>query len=299
MKLVNYRYKKHSTLHLGVISKDENHVISISSILGEQYAKYTMIELIKTDLPVTMTAIYQGVQADTFPKIPLEKVDLMAPIQRGIHDIICVGENYLSHQQETMDKFVTDEFLKTRKTIYFSKRASYILGDQEVIKSRLDLDEALDYEVELGVIIGDYGYKVSAENAKDIIFGFTILNDLSSRNLQLDHHQWYRGKSLDGLTAMGPWIVTRDDLSFPLEVDLKSYVNDQLRQDSNTKHLMTTVEQIIAEISDGITLEPGDIIATGTPAGVGAGFNPPRYLKKGDTIRCEIQNIGSLTNIVE
>lgn len=299
MKLVNYRYKKHSTPHLGVLTKDETQVLDIAKILGEDFAKATMIDLIRLDVSEIMPKLQEAIHSENPTGISIERVDLLAPIQRPIHDILCVGENYRAHQLETSDMLVSEDFLKTRNTIYFGKRASYILGNEEKLATRLDLDEKLDYEVELGIVIGKTARDVSVENARDMIFGFTIVNDLSLRELQTKHNQWFRGKSLDHLTAMGPCIVTADEFEFPLSLDLRSFVDGEPRQSGNTSQLLTGIEQIIAELSAGMTLEAGDIIATGTPAGVGAGFDPPRFLKKGQKITCTIEKIGSLTNIVE
>lgn len=295
MKLLTYRYKKHMTLHLGVLAKDENHVMNVAKILGDGYPKFNMVDFLNVNyeelLPLLQKAIEEDLEDN---KISLDRVDILSPIQRPIHDVICVGENY------TADNVVLDEeFLKNRKAIYFGKRSSYILGNEEIIKSRFDLDEKLDYEVELGIIIGKKGYKVSREEAKDMIFGFTIINDLSVRDMQVQHNQWYRGKSLDGMITMGPYVVTKDEFKFPVELNLMTYVDGELRQNSNTKYMISKIEDIICELSDGITLEPGDIIATGTPTGVGASYNPPKFLKKNQKVVCEVEKIGKLTNIVE
>ena len=139
---------------------------------------------------------------------------------------------------------------------------------------------------------------ITEEKAEEYVFGYSVFNDLSSRDLQTRHGQWLMGKSLDNYTIMGPVIVDRTELPMPLELDIKSYVNGELRQNSNTKYLIKKVPGLIAELSKGITLEAGDIIATGTPAGVGMGFTPPRFLKKGDKVTCEIDRIGQLTNYI-
>ena len=145
-----------------------------------------------------------------------------------------------------------------------------------------------------------YGaYAAVGSDPRDYIFGFTIINDLSSRKLQVEHNQWYRGKSLDNLTAMGPCIVTKDEFNFPIELSLSTTVDDEVRQNANTSLLISKIEDVISEISQGLTLEKGDIIATGTPSGVGAAFEPPKFLKKGQKIVCTIEKIGSLVNYVE
>lgn len=296
MKFVNYRYKKHSTKHLGILI--DGYVLNVAKILGDEYPKYDMVSFLNTNYESIIPKLEEAVKSDAADKIDIAKVDLLSPIEKPIHDVICVGENYLAHQEESK-KFLDPEFLNTRKTIYFGKRANRILGHEEAIVSRFDLDEKLDYEVELGIIIGKTGTNISKENAKDYIFGFTIINDLSYRDLQVNHLQWYRGKSLDGMVTMGPCIVTKDEFTFPIELNLSTEVDGELRQNSNTSLLITKIEDMISELSNGMTLEAGDIISTGTPSGVGAGFNPPKFLKKGQKIVCSIEKIGSLVNYVE
>lgn len=158
--------------------------------------------------------------------------------------------------------------------------------------------DSLDYEVELSVIIKKDCFNVSKDQALEYIFGYTIINDVSARNIQSRYGQWFFGKSLDGYTPMGPCIVTADEINNPHDLNIKCYVNDELRQNSNTSLMITTVEEAIAELSRGITLKAGTVIATGTPAGVGKGFKPPRYLKSKDKVKCEIEAIGVLENIV-
>jgi 2-keto-4-pentenoate hydratase/2-oxohepta-3-ene-1,7-dioic acid hydratase in catechol pathway len=158
--------------------------------------------------------------------------------------------------------------------------------------------DSLDYEVELGVILKRDAFWVSEEEAGEYILGYTIINDVSARNIQLKHQQWYRGKSLDGYTPMGPCIVTADELEDVHNLSLTCFVNDEKRQDSNTAYMITTIEEAISELSQGMTLRAGTIIATGTPGGVGMGFKPPKFLKPGDVVKCVIDGIGELTNTV-
>ena len=159
--------------------------------------------------------------------------------------------------------------------------------------------DSLDYEAELGVILGSDAKGVSKEEARRHIFGYTIINDISARNLQTRHKQWYLGKSLDGFTPMGPCIVTADEIGDEQALDISSRVNGQLRQSSNTRYMIQTVCGAISELSQGMTLEAGTIIATGTPAGVGMGMTPPTFLKHGDKVVCEIEKIGKLENYID
>ena len=221
------------------------------------------------------------------------KYRIIAPIPIPIQDIICLGVNYRSHIEETVDVL---DFTKKKDTVYFSKRVNRS-NDPNGIIPVYDFVDSLDYEVELGVILKKDAFNVSADEAGEYIFGYTIINDVSARNIQLKHQQWYRGKSLDGYTPMGPCIVTKDEIGNAHDLKICCYVNDQIRQESNTKYMITSVEEAISELSQGMTLKAGTIIATGTPGGVAMGMKPPVYLKKGDLVRCEIENIGSLVNM--
>ena len=219
---------------------------------------------------------------------------IKAPIPVPAQDVICLGVNYRSHIEETVDVL---DFTKKTDTVYFSKRVNTANDPDGIIPSYYFVD-SLDYEVELGVIIGKDALNISVEQAADHILGYTIINDVSARNLQFKHQQWYRGKSLDGYTPMGPCIVTADEIDDAHNLNICCYVNDEKRQESNTKYMITSAEEAISELSQGMLIKAGTIIATGTPGGVAMGMKPPIYLKSGDEIRCEIQGIGSLVNKV-
>ena len=221
-----------------------------------------------------------------------KQYDLLAPIPVPLQDVICLGVNYREHIEETVDVL---DFKNKKDAVYFSKRVNRA-NDPDGNIPVYDFVDALDYEVELGVILKKDAFNVSVEEVADHILGYTIINDVSARNLQFKHQQWYRGKSLDGYTPMGPCIVTGDEIGDPHDLEICCYVNDDKRQESNTKYMITTVEEAISELSQGMTLKAGTIIATGTPGGVAMGMKPPVYLKKGDVIRCEIRGIGSLVN---
>lgn len=273
MRFITYMYKDKKSV--GFITNDRVYNIK----------EYNMIDVIKFYKDIDFEAIKKDISW-----IPLEKIKIISPIVKPIHDIICVGKNYKEHIIE-MGFDVPKDFIAT----YFGKRATRIMGPNEKIKGRFDLDESLDYEVELAVIIGKECKNVKKEDALDYIFGYTIFNDLTSRIIQKKHNQWFRGKSFDEYSVMGPWIITKDEIDHN-NLSIKSYVNGELRQNSNTKNMIIKVEEIIEELSSGMTLEPGDIISTGTPEGVGMGYNPPKVLKSGDNIRCEIEGLGGLYN---
>ena len=228
----------------------------------------------------------------------LEELELLAPIVHPRQDVICLGINYDEHAKEA-GGYSQEAFGGERPyTIYFSKRVSRATGPKEGIPSYEGLVDSLDYESELGVILGRDVKGISEEEALDAVFGYTVINDVSARNLQTRHKQWYMGKSLDGFTPMGPCIVTADEIGDVQNLEIRSFVNGELRQNSNTKYMIQTVAGAIAELAQGLTLQAGTIIATGTPAGVGMGMKPPCFLKKGDVVVCEIEKIGKIENQV-
>jgi 2-keto-4-pentenoate hydratase/2-oxohepta-3-ene-1,7-dioic acid hydratase in catechol pathway len=224
-------------------------------------------------------------------------VQILSPIPHPRQDMICLGINYADHAKEA-ESFDKEAFSKERPDpIFFSKRVSFSQGTGDIIPMHEDICDSLDYETELGVVIGRQAKDVKASDALDYIFGYTIVNDVSARNLQTKHKQWYFGKSLDGFTPMGPCIVSKDEFDGIPELDIKTFVNGELRQSSNTANLITGIPGIIEILSAGMTLEPGTVIATGTPSGVAMGMDPPAFLQDGDEVVCEIEGIGRLVNI--
>lgn len=231
-------------------------------------------------------------------KINVEETETLAPIPNPKQEIICLGINYMAHAEESA-RYKKEAFGGDRPfAVYFSKRANECVATEGNIPSYPELVDSLDYECELAVIIGKNAKNVSEENAFDYVFGYTILNDVSARNLQTRHKQWYFGKSLDGFCPMGPDIITEDEFDRPPVLTIQSYINGELRQNSNTGLLIFNIPHVISELSQGTTLKAGTIISMGTPAGVGMGFQPPKFLKKGDVIECRIEKIGSLKNYV-
>ena len=240
-----------------------------------------------------------ALQREAGEPLPLSEIRLLAPIPRLRQDVICLGINYRSHAREAA-QYNREAFEKDRPIpIYFSKRVTEAPGPGGVIPRHAGLVERLDYEAELAVILGRTARNVRIEEAGEYVFGYTVLNDVSARDVQTAHKQWYFGKSLDGFTPMGPCILTADEVAFPPALGIRATVNGELRQDANTSQLITAVPEILAELSRGMTLLPGTIIATGTPAGVGMGFEPPRFLESGDVVACSIEGIGTLENRVE
>ena len=282
---------------LGAVLPDGKQAVTLQTLGIDQEYK-DMVDFITNVSEVELMLAERAWNQEYEDAIPLDRITLLAPITRPIHDIICVGINYRSHQEETREMFDAASNKKDEQHIYFGKRASRITGHGEPI-ARPEFDEEMDYEAELAVIIGKECRDVTPEEAEDCIFGYSVFNDVTARAVQRKHVQWLRGKSLDGYSAMGPGIVHKSRISFPPELDITCHVNGEVRQQSNTRLLIADIPTIISELSQGMTLEPGDIIATGTPAGVGMGFNPPKYLKAGDEVVCTIEGVGSLKNVVK
>ncbi len=258
-----------------------------------------MTDLIQRITPAEMEILKLSSRKEDLRFLKKDGVIACAPITHPQQDIICLGINYMAHAEESA-RYKQEAFGGERPyPIYFSKRVNEAVAHGGIVPAYENLVDSLDYEVELAVVIGKDAKNVSKEDAYNYVFGYTILNDISARNLQTRHKQWYFGKSLDGFTPIGPCIVTVDEFVNPPELAIKSYVNGELRQNSNTNLLIFDVAHVISELSQGMTLKAGTIIAMGTPAGVGMGFVPPNFLKSGDTITCEIEKIGQLTNIVK
>lgn len=287
-------YERGGTYAPGVLTADSSAVLSLPAALGRPVTD--LLEFIRTHTEGDLDRLRELLEKSGGAPIPLGEVRVVAPIRRPIHDIICVGKNYLDHIAEISRGLGGAEAKAPEQLVYFSKRASAITGPNEPVKSHHELDAKLDYEAELAVIIGKGGADIPLDAVEEHIFGYSVFNDISARTLQRGHIQWFRGKSLDTFTAMGPVIAHRSSIPFPFELDIRSTVNGELRQNSNTRLFLHGIAEIVHVISQGITLEPGDIIATGTPSGVGMGFDPPRFLKAGDTVSCEIHGLGRLTN---
>ncbi|MFK4785371.1 fumarylacetoacetate hydrolase family protein [Fusobacterium sp. MFO224] len=297
MKFLKFIPKNSQKESLGILSKCEKFVIELKSIDPNFNFKSTLqlIENITENNLILLNKISSLNNLEKYDIFSIKNITVLSPFKKTKHDIICAGFNYMDHLKE-IKKNVTDN---KKNTIYFSKRATYILGPNEEITPHFDINNSLDYEVELAVIIGKKGYQIKENEVEDYIFGYTILNDISSRNLQGKYRQWYIGKSLDSFTSLGPFIIHKSSLPMPFDIDISSYLNGELRQNSNTKNMITPIDKMIVELSKGITLEPGDIIATGTCSGVGIGFNPPKYMQSGDKIECIIEKIGNLINFVK
>lgn len=227
----------------------------------------------------------------------LESVRLLAPVPRPRRNVFCVGRNYHAHAKELSDSvFKSNTADPSSWPIVFTKVPQSVIGpNEEVQLPGAQVSQQIDYEAELAVIIGTGGKNISRADAMKHVFGYTIINDVTARDVQMRHQQWDLGKSFDTFCPMGPWVVTADELD-GTNTRVRCWVNGEQRQEGSTRDFIFDIASLIEACSRGITLYPGDIIATGTPAGVGMGLNPPLYLKHGDTVRIEIDGLGVLEN---
>lgn len=238
--------------------------------------------------------------SSTAPAIALSSVRLLAPFPRPARNIFCVGKNYHEHAKE----FHASGFDSSSTSavpdlpIVFTKAPSSVSGPGDTIPAWLDETNSVDYEGELCVVIGKGGRAISRADSMSHVFGYTIVNDVTARTLQSAHKQWFLGKSIDGFCPMGPCVVTADEIPDPTALRLVTKVNGEIRQDASVADLIFDIPTLIETISRRITLEPGDLIATGTPVGVGIGFSPPKFLKAGDHVEVTIDPIGTLSNPV-
>jgi 2-keto-4-pentenoate hydratase/2-oxohepta-3-ene-1,7-dioic acid hydratase in catechol pathway len=232
---------------------------------------------------------------DGAKSVPLGDVELCAPIEAPRRNIVCVGLNYAEHVAESKSVAGADA---PKYPVFFTKPPTCVIGPDDEIPWHPRVSTSIDWEVELAVIIGRTCSDVDEATALEYVFGYTVANDVTARDLQARHQQWYKGKGLDGFCPLGPAIVTADDIPDPHALDISLRLNGETKQQSNTKHMIFTVARLIAEWSAGMTLLAGDILLTGTPSGVGVGRTPQEFLKPGDVVEAEIGNIGVLRNTV-
>ena len=225
---------------------------------------------------------------------PLDHADLLAPFSHLRRNVWCVGRNYHAHAKELSSTVFRDAPAQAWPMV-FTKVPECVVGPYADVRIPADVSDQIDYEAELAVVIGKGGRNISREDAMDHVFGYTIVNDVTARDVQVRHQQWDLGKCFDTFCPMGPWVVTADELD-GRDTRLRCRVNGELRQDARTVDMIFDIPSLIETVSRGITLYPGDVIATGTPAGVGMGMQPPRWLRSGDRVRIEIDGIGNIDN---
>jgi 2-keto-4-pentenoate hydratase/2-oxohepta-3-ene-1,7-dioic acid hydratase in catechol pathway len=291
MRVATFSYR--GTRSVGHLSPDGDYIQPLDlGTTGQQSGALALIE-----------AVAGGTKPrDSGKPIPLADVKLEAPIPQPRRNIFCIGKNYRAHAEEVArsgkgsagqsDKDPVPTF-----PIVFTKVPESVIGPGETIRIDPRVSTKIDYEAELAVVIGRTGRHIAREQALDHVWGYTIVNDVTARDLQRRHQQWLLGKSQDTFCPMGPWLVSRDEIDVG-NTKIRCWVNGELRQDASTSDLIFDIPTLISTISAGITLLPGDIIATGTPSGVGIGFEPPKYLQAGDRVKVEIERIGVLENDV-
>ena len=288
MKIARFEYR--NAVLLGLVDTDRG---TLDVIRANTASRDPMIALIEADLAGTPL---QG-SGET---VPLADVRLLPPIAQPSKNILCVGKNYVAHAAE----FTKSGYDGTAKSltdpvpdapIIFTKAPCSMVGAHDDVLPPWALTTEVDYEAELGVVIGRGGRAIDARDALAHVWGYTVINDVTARDLQVKHKQWLLGKSIDTFCPIGPWLVTADEID-PANTDIACWVNGELRQQANTRDMIFDIPAIIATISASMSLAAGDIIATGTPAGVGVGFKPPKFLQRGDTVRVAIAGIGEISN---
>jgi 2-keto-4-pentenoate hydratase/2-oxohepta-3-ene-1,7-dioic acid hydratase in catechol pathway len=283
MKLA--RYSVNGDIKIGRIDQSETKITPVSGA-GDMFGAIERIAEIRG-------------QADDAQAVSIADVTLLAPIPVPHRNIFCVGKNYRDHAREFSNSGYEAGAVKGAEIdnhpAVFTKPANTVVGPNDAVQLHPHITSSVDYEAELALVIGKGGRDIKKEHAYDHIFGYTIVNDVTARDRQRNHKQWFLGKALDTFCPMGPWITTGDELD-PENLDVKCWVNGELRQNANTRDLIFDIPTLVATISAGLTLKPGDVIATGTPAGVGLGFNPPKFLRPGDKVSISISHLGTLTN---
>ena len=279
---------------------DGERVLNLEQALGGGAGKIeSMIDVIAGGTPMleAVRAAVKGAASGgaTANTIALGDVRLIAPIPVPRRNVFCVGRNYKEHVAEAAKARATEAKLP-EVPHFFTKPPQSVIGPYDDIPWDAVVTQQLDYEVELGVVIGRAGRNIPRERALDYVFGYTVINDITGRDLQKRHGQWFKGKGLDGSCPMGPWIVERAALPDPQRIMVRLRVNGEQRQESSTSMMIFDVREIISQLSQGLMLEPGDVIATGTPSGVGFAMSPPRFLGDGDIVETEVEGVGMLKN---
>jgi 2-keto-4-pentenoate hydratase/2-oxohepta-3-ene-1,7-dioic acid hydratase in catechol pathway len=284
LKLITYLYQGKTAT--GLIAEGYD-VIPLTGIASD------MVEFIKLGATAVLQAQDRGALATE--SLALEQVKLLAPIPHPVRNIMCLGKNYAAHAEESFrargEQVELPEF-----PVIFTKATTAVNGPFDAIPYDADISTMIDYEAELAIIIGKDGRNISREDAMDYVFGYTVMNDITARDLQRQHKQFFKGKSLDGSAPLGPWIVTADEIDDAQNLQITCSVNGVQKQNSNTGEMIFSIAETIVQLSKGMTLLAGDIIATGTPSGVGFARTPPEFLKPGDEVTCTVEKVGTIRN---
>lgn len=269
-------------------------MVDIPAALGDSAETASVLGIIRAGAPLLERLRDLGTRASV-ATLSLADVKLHAPIPRPVKNVFCVGWNYLEHFEEGAKKLQDNRELP-QHPVFFSKATTTVNGPFDSVPFDASVSTSLDWEAELAIVIGPGGKNIAEADAMRHVWGYTVINDVSWRDIQRRHgNQWHKGKSLDGTCPMGPWIVTADSLD-PADLRVSCRVNGVTKQDSRTKYMYFKLPRLIAELSAGMTLEPGDIISSGTPAGVGYARTPPEFLVPGDLLETEVEGIGVLRN---
>ena len=277
--------------------------IKAGMIIGDEFvccvegegADMAVLSIIRTGDVASWDAVI-----DTAERRDLADVQILAPIPHLIRDMVCVGKNYYAHAKEFFDSGfdATQKETIPSEPIIFTKAMTSLIGPNDAIDASIDPTNSVDYEGELGVIISKTARRVTKADWQDYVFGYVIINDVTSRELQKKHNQWTIGKGLDTFGPMGPYIVTKDEIDDLSSMQIQTLVNNEVRQQAEVRDLIFDIPTLIETLTLTGTLLAGDVIATGTPVGVGIGFNPPKFLKSGDVVTINVTGLGSLTNPV-
>src|SRR5687767_5795051 len=288
--------------HVGRLSDDGKQVTPLAIDQQRRNGREERVHELGALALIELLADGRSMPSDSGASLPLVAVTLEAPLPRPRRNIFCAGVNYRAHAAEWAASGMEGRAqpvpeVDREHPVIFSKVPDCVIGPGEPIRIPGGLSQAIDYEAELAVVIGKGGRSIRASRAMEHVFGYTIFNDVTARDIQRRHKQWLLGKSVDTFGPMGPWLVTADELD-GANTRVRCWVNGELRQDAHTRDLIFGIPALIEAISAGVSLVPGDVIATGTPGGVGIGFTPPKFLKSGDRVRIEIDGIGVLENPV-
>jgi 2-keto-4-pentenoate hydratase/2-oxohepta-3-ene-1,7-dioic acid hydratase in catechol pathway len=294
MKFVSFSDRR-GPVRVGVLD-DASHVIDCKAV--DKNFPSSMLELIRAGQAGIQQAQSVLDSAPSKARVSCNEVRLVAPIPRPTKNVFCVGRNYKEHVEEGHRTRGT-EIVYPKAPQFFTKAPTAVIGPDETASLDPRVTRMFDYEAELGIIIGSGGVNISEADADDAIFGYTIVNDFTARDLQRHHDQWFKGKSLDRSCAIGPCIVHKSAIANPQDLEIELTVNGEQRQASRTSYMIFSIAKIIRDLSLGMTLEPGDIIATGTPKGVGFAMDPQQFLADGDEVVITIEGIGELRNRVE
>lgn len=299
MKLLSFRYS--GEVRFGPKVKKEEAVWDVLKIQQELQPLKTFPETLIEGVSLGMEfveqvrklteAAKQAEHPEQF-KHSFADIEWLAPIPRPSKNIIAIGKNYEDHAKEMGSS-------APEAVMVFTKSPTTVAADEETVSVHADVTDQYDYEGELAVVIGKAGRGIPKQLAYDHVFGYTIANDLTARDIQKKHQQFFLGKSLPGSCPMGPYLVSKDEIAPTQQLSIVTKVNDEVRQNGTTADMIRAVDDLISEVSKYVALEPGDILLTGTPAGVGKGFNPPKFLKAGDTVKISIEGIGTLVTHLE